>query len=228
MNKISFVIPCFNNEENIDDLFNALFENEQKFKNVEFEYILIDDASKDKTVEVISRWQQRFPEKIKVKTLERNKGSHKAVFVGLSSVTGTCIIIMAADLQDPPELSIQMYKEREKGNKLVIAVKGNTNLPFSSRIFHFIMRSIFVKNAPEGAFDYALFDRSLLTTLLKPSVKNCNIFYRLAEIQPEYSIIYYQKRQREKGRSGWTLLKKISFFIENILMYLLSKLGLLH
>ena len=224
MDKISFVIPCFNNEENIDDLFNALLENEKQFSDVEFEYVMIDDASADRTFEVLSRWKTKYPEKIKLLQLTKNIGSHKAVFVGLNSVTGNCIIVMSADLQDPPELSKHLFEEWKKGYKLVIAVKENADSSFSS-LFHFIMRSLFVKTAPNGAFDYALFDKILLTILLKPSIKNCNLFYRLTDLQPEFSTLQYQKRQRQKGKSGWTFSKKFLFFTENIFAYSLSKTG---
>jgi len=133
---------------------------------------------------------------------------------------------MAADLQDPPELSKPMFEYWKKGNKLVIAVKEDHNLSFFSNIFHFIMQSIFVRNAPKGAFDYALFDKSLLQDLLKTTVKNCNFFYRLVELKSEFTTINYQKSQRQKGKSGWTFSKKIYFFTENIISYSISKLGI--
>lgn len=225
MTKISFVIPCFNNEENIDDLFNALIKNENKFTNTSFEYVMIDDASEDRTVVLLCGWQKKFPEKIKLIQLNRNIGSHKAVFKGLNTVTGDCVIIMAADLQDPPELCIQLYEEWKEGNKLVLAVKDNS-LSFSSKVFHKIMRSFFVKYAPNGAFDYALFDKSMLTELKKRSLKNCNLFYRLVELNSCFSAVHYQKKERLKGKSGWTFSKKMYFFVENILAYSVSKIGI--
>ncbi len=227
MDKISFVIPCFNNEENIDDLFKALLENEKQFSDGAFQYIMIDDASQDKTIVVLSKWQHLLPQKIKLVKLQKNIGSHKAVFKGLNSVTGDCIIVMAADLQDPPELCKSLLEEWKKENKLVLAVKENS-LSFSSKVFHFIMRLLFVRNAPAGAFDYALFDKSLLTDLLKHSKRNCNFFYRLVEIQSQFSTISYIKQPRQKGKSGWTFSKKMFFFLENIIMYSFSKLGIVN
>ncbi len=228
MDKISFVIPCFNNEENIDDLFNELLENEKQFSGVQFEYIMIDDAAEDKTFEVLNKWQKKISEKLQLIKLQKNIGSHKAVFKGLSSASGNCVVVMASDLQDPPQLTKQMFEEWKKGNKLVVAVKENMNPSISSNIFHFLMRILFVKRAPQHAFDYVLFDKSLLLDLLKPSVKNCNLFYRLIEIQPQFSEIHYIKQQRIKGKSGWTFSKKFYFFIENIFMYSVSKLGIVN
>ncbi len=226
MDKISFIIPCFNNEKNIDDLFAALFKNEKQFSDTGFEYVMVNDASQDKTFHVLSEWIKKEPGKIKMLQLKKNIGSHKAIFKGLNSVSGDCIIVMAADLQDPPELSKALFEEWKKGNKLVIGVKNNT-LPFSSGLFHRLMKNCFVKLSPDGAFDYALFDRSLITELQNKSIKNCNLFYRLVDIQPKYSIMYYTKQVRKKGKSGWTFTKKLLFFIENIFAYSLAKTGII-
>lgn len=224
--KISFIIPCFNNEENIDDLFVALFENEKQFSDTEFEYVMIDDESQDKTFDVLSNWKKKEQEKIILVKLKKNIGSHKAIFKGLSLATGDCIVVMAADLQDPPELSKAMFRQWKKGDKLVLGLKDNTP-PFSSKLFHGIMKSFFVESAPDGAFDYALFDKSLIGELQKKSVKNCNLFYRLVDIQPQYTTIRYAKQKRKKGKSGWTFSKKLLFFIENIFAYSLTKTGIL-
>ncbi len=225
MTKISFVIPCFNNEENIDDLFTSLIENEKQFSDVDFEYVMVDDASKDKTFDALKKWQIKYIDKVKLKQLTKNIGSHKAVFKGLNSVTGDCVIVMAADLQDPPELSYKMFQEWQSGNKLVLAIKNNP-LPAFSKLFHNIMRTLFVKQAPKGAFDYVLFDRSLLLELQMLSIINCNIFYRLVDLHPEFSILSYTKEKRQKGKSGWTSSKKIFFFLENIAAYSLNKSGI--
>lgn len=224
MVKISFVIPCFSNEENIDDLFAALFENEKQFPNTDFEYILIDDASKDKTFEALKNWQKKHFDKIKLLQLTKNIGSHKAVFKGLHLVTGNCIVIMAADLQDPPELSYEMFLKWKNGSKLVLAIKNNAQ-PLFSKLFHKTMRRLSVNKAPHGAFDYALFDKSLLPDLQTFSIKNCNVFYRLIDLHPKFSSIHYAKQKRQKGKSGWTFLKKIFFFAENIVSYSIAKIG---
>ncbi|MCG3167218.1 MAG: putative glycosyltransferase [Bacteroidia bacterium] len=224
--KISFVIPCFNNEENIDDLFEALLENEKQFTNTEFEYVMVDDASDDKTFYVLSNWKTKESEKIKLVQLKENIGSHKAVSSGLNNVTGDCVVVMAADLQDPPQLSKTFFEEWKKGNKLVLGIKDNT-LSISSKLFHWVMKNCFVKSSPQGAFDYALFDKSLIVELQKKSIKNCNLFYRLVDIYPHYSTVNYTKQSRKKGKSGWSFSKKLLFFIENIFAYSLAKMGIL-
>lgn len=226
MDKLSFIIPCFNNQENIDDLLTALIENEKHFSSISIEYILVDDASKDKTVEALKKWQNKHLDKIKILQLTKNIGSHKAVFKGLKLAKGDCIIVMAADLQDPPELSLQMFNNWKKGSKVVVAVKNNP-LPVFSELFHNIMRSVFVKNAPKGSFDYVLFDKLLLQNLQTSSLRNCNLFYRIIDIQPDFSILTYEKKERKKGKSGWTFSKKILFFIENIFSYFISSTGVL-
>lgn len=218
MDKISFVIPCYNNEENIDDLFIALLENEKQFTNVDFEYVMVDDASADNTFEVLNKWKEKLEGKIVLIKIQKNIGSHKAVFKGLNSVSGQCVVVLSADLQDPPELSKPMFDEWKKGHKLVLAIKDNTP-DFFSKIFHTVMKYFFVKTAPEGAFDYVLFDQSLISGLQKKSVKNCNLFYRLVELHHQFSYIYYTKQPRKKGKSGWTFSKKLFFFIENIFSY---------
>lgn len=226
MDRISFVIPCFNNAENIDDLFNALFENEKQFSNIEFEYVFVDDASEDRTFAVLIKWKEKHSDKIKLLQLTKNIGSHKAVLKGLNLVTGNCVVVMAADLQDPPELSYQLFQAWKNGSKLVLAVKNNP-LPLFSKLFHYLMRTLYVRNAPNGSFDYVLFDKSTLSTLQRKSIRNCNLFYRLIEIQPIFSTVVYSKQVRQKGISGWSFRKKIFFLLENILFYSISKLKLI-
>ncbi|MGE0636805.1 MAG: glycosyltransferase [Bacteroidia bacterium] len=226
MDRISFVIPCFNNAENVDDLFYALLENEKQFSGVAFEYVMVDDASEDRTYEILTTWQKKLPDKLRLLQLRKNIGSHKAVFKGLNMATGDCVIVMAADLQDPPKLSFELIRKWEMGSKLVLAIKNNS-LSVTSKLFHWIMRTFFVKSAPYGAFDYALFDKYLIPKLQNKSVKNCNLFYRLVDLQPNFSYLIYTKQERKKGKSGWTFTKKLFFFSENISSYFISSIGIL-
>ncbi|HEY6161619.1 MAG TPA: glycosyltransferase, partial [Bacteroidia bacterium] len=105
MPKLSFIIPCYFNEENIPVTTAELLKNESLFPNdVEFEYVLVDDGSKDRTFDEMMKFKNATPSKVKLVKLAGNVGSYNAILAGMNYATGDCNVIFTADLQDPPEL----------------------------------------------------------------------------------------------------------------------------
>ena len=122
MTKLSVIIPCYFNGENLPVTTKELIENEKLFdKDVEFEYVMVDDGSKDNTFEELTKFKEKYPEKVKVIKLAGNVGSYNAILAGMNYATGDCNVMLAADLQDPPELIPQMFEYWKKGVKFVIA-----------------------------------------------------------------------------------------------------------
>ena len=157
MSLISIVIPCYFNEENIPVTFEKLQESEKLYDaNVSFEYIFVDDGSKDDTYKVLKELYQAHSEKIKVVKLVRNVGSYVAIKAGLEKAKGDCCTIISADLQDPPEMIHKMFRYWEKGIKLVMANRQKRNERFFSKLFsntyHSLIRKFALKNIPKGGF----------------------------------------------------------------------------
>lgn len=232
MPKISIIIPCYFNEGNIPVTFPKLLENEKNFPiGTEIEYVFVDDGSKDKTFDELTKIHQQYPEKVKVIKLSRNFGANNASYCGICNSTGNCCVVLAADLQDPPELIPQMYEHWLKGYKLVLAQKTNREDSMITKLFsntyHNLIRNYVLKNAPKGGFDLWLFDESLRNELIKMNEKNFYLPYLFIWMGYEYVSIPYTRRKREIGKSGWTLSKKIKSFIDSFVSFTYMPLRLI-
>mgnify|MGYP000406551373 FL=1 len=230
MPKITVITPCYFNELNIPDYANRMIENEKIFPtDVTFEYLLIDDGSKDGTWNEMVKFQILYPEKVKIIKLVRNFGSTNAVFSSLPYSTGDCNVVISADLQDPPELILKMYENWQKGFKLVLANRTNREEPFLQKFVsnttHKLVQKFGLKNLPDGGFDMNLFDVEIKDILIKMDEKNTFFPFLLMWLGYEFVSIPYVRRKRELGTSTYTLSKKIKAF--NITKLLFCQRGLL-
>lgn len=224
MPKLSIIIPCYFNEENIPVTAQTLIENERAFDaDVEFEYVLVDDGSKDNTYSAILAFHKQYPDKVKAVKLAANVGSHNAILAGLHYATGDVCVILAADLQDPPELIPKMYGYWKQGLKLVLANRTDREESFGQRFFattfHALIKRLALKNVPDGGFDLVLFDKALKDELVKMSEKNTHILYLLVWLGYEYVNIPYVRRKRDIGVSRWTLAKKVKLLIDSFIAF---------
>jgi polyisoprenyl-phosphate glycosyltransferase len=224
MPKLSFIIPCYCNEKNLPITAAALLANESSFgEDVVFEYIMIDDGSKDDTLKELLTFKNNFPEKVKVIKLSGNFGSYNAILAGMNYANGDCNVILAADLQDPVELIPQMYDYWKKGIKLIIANRLDREEPFLrkafSNTFHYLIKKLALKNIPSGGYDLVLFDAKLRDEVVKINEKNTNQIYLLSWLKYDYINIPYVRKKRELGKSHWTLQKKIKLFIDSFVSF---------
>jgi polyisoprenyl-phosphate glycosyltransferase len=224
MPRLSVIMPCYFNEENIPVTTQELIENEAGFeKDVELEYVFIDDGSKDNTLCELLKFRQKYPHRVKVVKLSGNFGAYNAILAGMKYATGDCSVVLTADLQDPPELIPKMVEYWRKGVKLVIANRTDREEPWMqkkiSNFYHNMMKKIAIKNIPSGGFDLILFDRQLREEVVRIDEKNTNTLYLLTWLQYDYVCIPYVRRKRQIGKSRWTLQKKIKLFIDSFVSF---------
>ncbi len=222
MKKLSVVIPVYYNEGSLPGLLAELtrVENElQSSRGIELEIIFVDDGSGDNSFAELMKIKEQRPA-TKVIKLARNFGAIHAVKTGLQYVTGDCFTMLAADLQDPPELLLTMADKWLAGSKFVICVRESRQDPLLSkmfaRIYYSILRLAVTQDYPSGGFDLALMD-GLLLPYLQQSGKNINISLFAYWLGFEPEIIYYQRREREHGKSRWTFSKKFTYLLDSIL-----------
>lgn len=224
MSKISFIIPCYFNEGNIPVTGRALIANEKKFpRGTTFEYVFVDDGSADRTLGELTTFYKKYPKKVVVVKLSRNFGSNNAALAGLSAATGDCCCILAADLQDPPEIVPAMFAYWQKGTKLIIANRTDRKDGIVSKVlsgaFHGLMRLFIFPQAPAGGFNLCLFDRQLQTDILAMKEKHFFFPYLLLWLGYDYITIPYVRRRRLIGTSRWTVAKKITSFIDSFVSF---------
>ncbi|MFN8117411.1 MAG: glycosyltransferase family 2 protein [Bacteroidia bacterium] len=224
MPKLSIIIPCYFNEENIPITKQKLIENEALFEpDVTFEYVMVDDGSKDNTVEELIKFKNEQPGKVKIIKLAGNVGSYNAILAGMNYASGDCCVVIAADLQDPPELMVKMYNHWKNGIKLVVGNRADRKESFFQKAFsntyHKLIQKFALKNIPDGGFDYVFFDKQLKDEVVKINEKNTNTLYLLAWLNYDMVCIPYTRAKREVGKSRWTLQKKIKLFIDSFISF---------
>lgn len=222
MKKLSVVIPVYYNEGSLPELFAELMRVEdilRHSRSIELELIFVDDGSGDNSFAELMKIKQIRPDTCVVK-LARNFGSIHAVKTGLQYVTGDCFTMLAADLQDPPELLVEMADKWLAGSKFVICVRESRQDPLLSkafaRLYYGILRLTVTKTYPSGGFDLALMDE-LLLPYLQRSGKNINISLFAYWLGFEPEVIYYERRERVHGKSRWTFSKKFTYLLDSIL-----------
>jgi len=218
MKKISIVLPVFN-EPSLPDIISQLLALKDKMPDNEFEFIFVDDGSKDNSLEILLKFREKFPKEIRVVKLTRNFGQQGAVRAGLKISKGDCVGVISADLQDPPELFIDMIKEWLKGTKGVLAVRKDRQdtLPskISSKIYYHFLRKHAIPNIPKGGFDFFLIDRKIVDEFNKINEKNTSVPNLICWLGYDYVIIPYVRQKRKKGKSAFNFSKKIKLVVDS-------------
>jgi dolichol-phosphate mannosyltransferase len=222
--KISFIVPCYYNEENLPVTFQKLIENESNFDDsVEFEYVFVDDGSKDGTWDALKKIKTQTGDKVRLLRLGKNVGSYVAIAAGMKVATGDANVVIAADLQDPVELTVEMHKLWKTGVKLVIGQRsGNKDalVPrFTSSVFNKLMRKYAIHDLPKGGFDFVFFDKSIRENVVRINEKNTNILYLMFSLGYPTALLPYVRQEREIGKSRWTLKKKMKLFIDSFIAF---------
>ncbi len=231
MKKITVVVPVYFNEGSLAPLFEELqgVENKLRDADMELELIFVDDGSGDNSFAELLKIKRRRPATKLIK-LARNFGAVHATKTGLGYATGDCFMWLAADLQDPPGLILEMVEHWRRGCKFVICARRRRADPLMTRLFarlyYKLLRSWVVPDFPEGGFDLALMDRTLLPYMLGTCKNiNPNVFAFWLGFKPH--VLTYDRRQRQHGKSRWTFSKKLKFFLDTMLGFSIVPLRLI-
>lgn len=218
---ISIIVPVYFNAPSLPKLFDRLLAIETKLAedDMAMELIFVDDGSGDDSFQELLKIRERRPQTRLVK-LSRNFGAVHASKCGLDFVTGDCFMILAADLQDPPELIFDLIGKWRAGSKFTICARATRDDPVISKIyasvFYWLLRRLVISNYPHRGYDMALMDAALLPYLRESSK---NLYTPLLAFwlgfKPE--VIHYHRMRREHGKSRWTFAKKINAFLDIML-----------
>lgn len=205
MKKISILIPCFNEEENIVPLSKAIIkEFEQRLSAYDYEIIFIDNCSIDSTRDKIRILCASDP-KIKAILNARNFGYCNSQFYGLLQTTGDCSILFAADFQDPVEMIPKLVAEWENGYKIVAAIKNtskeNRFMRAIRTCYYKIIRKMSDIEQIEHFYGFGLYDKSFIDILRK--LKDSTPYLRglVAELGYQRKDIFYEQQKRRAGKS---------------------------
>jgi dolichol-phosphate mannosyltransferase len=222
---VSVVIPVYFNEENIPVTWQALRATLERLPDGHgWEVVFVDDGSGDRSYEALLRVQESEPERVRVVKLTRNFGQVSALLAGISAARGACCVAMSADLQDPPELILDMVGRWNGGErKIVLATRtlreDGLLARWTSRAFYRLMARYAIPNMPEGGFDYFLVDRRVIDLMNQWEEKNTFIQGQILWTGFAPAVVGYTRRKREIGRSRWTVGRKIKYFLDGFVTY---------
>ena len=211
---LSLLTPAYNEAVNLPDL-HARLTDAMRLLNLDWEWVIIDDHSRDNTFEVVQQLAARDP-RIRGLRFARNAGSHVAIACGLHHVRGDAAVMIAADLQDPPETIAAMIERWRAGAQVVWAVRRQHPGWFPA-VYYWIMRHVVgMKEMPAHGADFFLVDRVVIDAFRRFPERNVSVLALLTWIGFRQEHIEYVKQPRAAGRSGWTLARKVKLVVDSV------------
>ena len=230
MDKISVIISCYNEEKSVP-LFYEAIEKAIKDIDAEFEYIFVDDGSKDNTLKIIKDLSSQ-DEKVRYISFSRNFGKEAAMFAGLEAATGNYVALMDADLQDPPELLKEMYSSIKTEDYDCVATRRVTRKgePFIrslfSRMFYKIINKMTDFEMVDGARDFRL-----MTSQVKDAIISLKEYNRYSKglfpfVGFKTKWIEYENVKRAAGETKWSFWKLVKYALEGITAFTTAPLAI--
>ncbi|HEM3725914.1 TPA: glycosyltransferase family 2 protein [Streptococcus suis] len=221
---ISVIVPCYNEEEAIPYFYEAM-ETVRKEMGDRFEYIFVNDGSKDGTLKVLRQLAgQDYA--VRYLSFSRNFGKEAALYAGLQAATGDLVTVMDVDLQDPPEMLIEMKAMLDANADLDCVgtrrVSRDGEPPirsFFAKLFYKLMNKISQVEVVDGARDFRLMRRHMVDAIL--SVSEYNRFSKgiFAWVGFETEYLPYKNVERVAGETSWSFWKLLSYSIEGIINF---------
>ena len=226
---ISIVVPCYNEEESVPLFYEEIDKISKKMKNVDFEFLFINDGSKDKTLEIL-RDLSKKDERVRYISFSRNFGKEAGMYAGLSNTKGDYVAIMDADMQDPPEMVQRMYKEIKEEDYDCIALYTKSHEGYSfirkglTNLWYKLIDKISDSHQMPGARDFRLMTRQMTDAIL--SMKEYNRYTKgmFGFVGFNTKWIAYDAPDRAVGTSKFNLRKLIKYALEGIVAFSTSPL----
>lgn len=222
--KLTVVIPIFQNESSIEETCRLVSAVLDSFSDsIQYDFVLINDGSSDRSYEIIQLLFRDNPDRYTIVNFTRNFGQAAALLAGYTHATGDCVVSMAADLQDPPELIADMVRAWQQGHKLVVAsrdVRNDGVLSDALSTFSwFLFRKFAVPNIPQGGFDFFLMDRDICDYYIKDPEQHIFLQGRLLFFVSEPYVLPYERKKRIHGTSQTKLGRKIKYLIDGFVAF---------
>lgn len=217
--RLSIVVPVYCNEPSLLALHAQLSEVAGRHPDVVHEIVFVDDGSDDASFQRLDQIAATDPH-VRVARLSRNFGSHNACLAGLSLARGDCVAIVAADLQEPPDLPWRLLERWSPDTPIVLATRRTRDDELSrilfARLYYRIMRRVAFPRLPAEGFDCFLIDRRVVRQILSLNERNAPLNGLLLWTGFNFAQVDYDRLARPFGRSRWTLAKRVKLFIDGI------------
>lgn len=224
MEKISIIVPCYNEEDALPIFYKHINNVSKEMKKIDFEILLINDGSRDKTLEV-ARSLAKEDKRVRYISFSRNFGKEAAMYAGLEHATGDYVAIMDADLQDPPELLPEMYDLiKDEGYDCVgtrrVTRKGEPPIrSFFARCFYKMINKMSKVEMVDGARDFRLMTRQMVDSIL--SMKEYNRYSKglFSFVGFNTKWLEYENIKRVAGETKWSFWKLLLYALDGIIAF---------
>lgn len=231
MDKISVIVPCYNEEKVIKLFYEEMNRVMKKMGSVDFEIIFIDDGSKDRTLQRIKKLMEK-DKRIHYISFSKNFGKEAAIFAGLENSTGDFVAVMDADLQDPPALLIEMYDCLKNEDYDSVATRRITRQgepkirSFFAKAFYRLMSYISKADIVDGARDYRLMKRQMVDAIL--NMREYNRFSKgiFGWVGFKTKWLEYKNVERAAGKTKWSFRKLLFYSFDGIVAFSTMPLGI--
>jgi dolichol-phosphate mannosyltransferase len=219
----SVIVPCLNEEDTINAFYERLTPVLDRLFDRNWEIVFVDDGSTDRTLKVIRELRERDV-RVRALRLTRNFGSHVAIAAGLDYVTGDVAVILAADLQDPPETIPDLVERWHEGNEIVWGVRQTREdarlRKVFARLFYGVIRRTALPAIPRtGTGSFCLIDRSVISAFQRFQERNRLTFGIISWSGFSQSEVPYQRAQRHAGHSKWTFAQLVKTAIDTFVSF---------
>lgn len=220
---LTLVIPVYRNENNLPDLLAAVTDLNIHLDN-DLEVVFVVDASPDRCYELLHTQLPAQPFRSTLVLLSKNFGSFMAIRTGLMHGKGDRFAVMAADLQEPPELVLLMNKILLNGDvDVVVGAREERQDPLISRIasnlFWGFYRRYVIPDIPVGGVDVFACNKTFRDTLLTLEERHSSLIAQIFWLGYRRQIVTYHRQERRHGRSAWTLSKKINYMMDSLFSF---------
>lgn len=224
MDKISLIIPCYNEEDSLPYLYEELKKVSENMATQNFEFIFVNDGSKDKTLQTLRELSLK-DERVNYLSFSRNFGKEAAIYAGLKKASGDYIALMDADLQDPPSLLEEMYQALKEEDYDCVATrrmnrKGEPPIrSFFAKKFYQLVNKISNTEIVDGARDFRLMTRQMVQAIL--DVGEYNRFSKgiFGWVGFNTKWISYQNVERVAGKTKWSFWGLFLYSLEGIIAF---------
>ncbi len=223
MKKIDIVVPCFNEEEGLQVFYDVVSGVVKEIKAYEWNFIFVDDGSKDKTPEIMRRLAET-DDSVKYIIFSRNFGKEAAMFAGFEQSDGDYVVVMDSDLQDDPDMLSQMVAAMEEGYDCCATRrmdrKGEPPVrSWFARRFYALMNRFTEVEMMDGARDYRMMTRQMVDAILQVSERERFSKGIFAWVGFEYKWLEYKNRERTLGTTKWSFWKLFKYAIDGIIAF---------
>ncbi|HXJ84529.1 MAG TPA: glycosyltransferase family 2 protein [Candidatus Methylomirabilis sp.] len=220
---ISIVSPCYNEAAVIGLFYEALCRVMDGLPEYDFEMVLVDDGSADRTLEALNRIAERDP-RVRVASFSRNFGHQIALTAGLDFAAGDAVIMMDSDLQHPPSLIPELIRGWREGHDIVAAVREDTEgvsifKKTSSRVFYWLINALSAVRIPEGVADFCLVSRRVARELQGMRERHRFLRGMIAWSGFTRAFVPYRAAARAAGESKYTLLRMVGLALDAIVSF---------